>query len=76
MSEEYLKKILEVVDSMDDEQVIVLLAAIANKKGIDTYILKNTPIKMQVLRMDEYSYKRTVTNLGKFNFIKTSNAHN
>jgi len=76
MSEEYLKNMLEIVDGMDEEQIIVLLATIANNRGINTYITKNTPIKMQVFNLEEERYGRVVERLGKFKFIKTSHAHN
>lgn len=71
MTEEYIKDLLDLVDDESEEVVIALLAMVAKKKGIDTYITKKEPIKMQVFNLDENKYGRVVDRLGRFKFIKT-----
>lgn len=71
MTEEYIKDLLDLVDDESEEVVIALLAMVAKKKGIDTYITKKEPIKMQVFNLDENKYGRVVDILGRFKFIKT-----
>lgn len=69
MTEEEIKQMLDQVSSMEEEAVIVLLAVIAEAKGINTHISKIPSLKMQVILLDEKKYEINKITLRKLGLI-------